>query len=356
MLDVVIVGAGPAGISSALKCAKNGYNTLIIEEGKGIKPYGGVVPIALLSDLKQKLGLKMPLSLLSYPKMLGLFYVPPSGKEKGGFVKGYKILNINRCLFNEWLRLITKDRYIPILFNAKFIKFQEEKEHIKVFIKKDDAILKIKTKYLIGADGVFSRVRKQIYPNLDTDVTAILQEYWDAKRDFNEFFYMFFRKAITPTYGYVIPKNKLFIIGTGVPKKDVGKLQDCIMKFKKWLKEEFCFKPLFLKKTEIGFIPRFTPVIGKRNVILAGDAGGFCNPFSGEGIRLAIESGASAGEALKKAELSGDFLAYAYNQCIEEIASFILRMLEFTLSMNDEIAEEFVSNELSRNWKIEVDF
>jgi heterodisulfide reductase subunit A-like polyferredoxin len=82
MLDVVIVGAGPAGISSALKCAENGYNTLIIEEGKKIKPCGGIAPLVLLSDLKQKLGLKMPLSLLSYPKMLGLFYVPPSGKER----------------------------------------------------------------------------------------------------------------------------------------------------------------------------------------------------------------------------------------------------------------------------------
>jgi len=28
-------------------------------------------------------------------------------------------------------------------------------------------------------------------------------------------------------------------------------------------------------------------------------------------------------------------------------------MLDFTLSINDEVAEEFVNDELSRNWKIE---
>ncbi|MEM2227207.1 MAG: NAD(P)/FAD-dependent oxidoreductase [Candidatus Bathyarchaeia archaeon] len=353
-LDAVIIGAGPAGISSALKCVENGYNTLVIEKNMKSKPCGGLAPLAVLSDLKQKLNVEMPLSLFSSPKTLGLFYVAPSGKK--GFVKGYKILNLERHLFDEWLRLIAKNRNIKILFNAEFIKLQEKEEGIEIFIKNNEKILKLKTGYLIGADGVLSKVRSQIYPSFKPEFITVLQEHWSAKGDFDEFFYMIFKKSITLTYGYVIPKNNLFIIGTGAPKNEAGKLQFYVNKFKEWLKKEFYFKPLSLKKRELGFIPCFKPIVGERNIALIGDAGGFCNPFSGEGIRLAIESGASAGEALKEAEESSDYLAYIFKEHVEDVVKFISRILDFTLAMNDESIEEFVSNELARNWVIEEEF
>ncbi len=44
---------------------------------------------------------------------------------------------------------------------------------------------------------------------------TVLQEHWQAKGDFKDFFYFFLDGNITPTYGYVIPKDEEIIIGTG---------------------------------------------------------------------------------------------------------------------------------------------
>lgn len=346
MRDVLIVGAGPAGISAALKCANYGYDVLVVEkEGRGgSKPCGGLISLPCFELLSRELGLKLPTRVFSKPRELGLFYVPPSGKENGGAPKGRKLFNVDRGSFDGWLRSVAESRGIPILFNARLMGFQKERGCVKAFVKSESGGLKFNAKCLIGADGVFSIVRNELSP-AEFSVTAILQEYWVAEGDFAENFYMVFGEGVTPTYGYVIPKDGLLVLGTGVPSWRLGELQRLLNGLKRRLALEFGFKPLYLKKREVGFIPGGSVFAGEGNVILVGDAGGFCNPFTGEGIRFAIESGLSAGEALKQARERAN-LAAAYRERMEGTVSFILKMRTFSLSFGDEAAEELVRFEL----------
>ena len=204
------------------------------------------------------------------------------------------------------------------------------------------------SRYLIGADGVYSRVRRQLHRGKRMDVLPVIQEHWKIEGDLGNCFYVIFRGDISSTYAYIIPKDYTSVFGVGVAKAHSSSISASIHRFKNWLLEEFDFKLLSLKRSETWAIPHGSVFEGKGNVILVGDAAGFCNPFSGEGIRLAIESGVSAGSAIQEALSSDTTLASTYSDHTEWINRLVLTMREIVINFTEEDMEEFVKSELSR--------
>lgn len=346
--DVVVVGGGPAGAASAIKCSQLGFNTVVVEKGTRDrhKPCGGVLP-NVCNDILGDLGLKIPREVICSPPTIGLFYVPPSGRSNSGSARNYRLLNVNRDRFDEWLRKAAEMSGVTVLHQAEFVGF-ERNENIKALILVGAHTIKLSTRYLIGADGTFSAVRRQLYCNAGVDYLLILQERWAAGGDFGEYFYAFFKQDITPTYGYVIPKNGDLIIGTGVPRGHHIPASDCMTRLKEWLSKDFAFNPIRLEKRESVAIPYGSPWCGEGNIILVGDAAGFCNHLSGEGIRLAIESGIAAGEAIVQAENEGKALSPLYNLQVQSIAELVQRTHEFAVALTNDRREEFVKLELAR--------
>ena len=348
--DVIVVGAGPAGCASALKCSQLGFDVLLIEkEAPGRhKPCGGVLPFVSV-DVLGEIGLKkIPEEVMCSPQTLGLFYVPPSGIKNGGYVKNYRLLNVDRDRFDQCLQNAAESSGAQILYETEFLKFEKMEEGFTITARTGSRVMDLSTCCLIGADGVFSKVRKQLCPNLEMKTLQILQEHWRAKGNFGKYFYMFFKGNVTPTYGYVIPKDGILIIGTGAPKDHLTPVSVHIRRFKTWLRREFAFNPVSLEMREAGTIPYDSPKSGEEDVILVGDAAGFCSSLSGEGVRLAIESGVAAGEAIKQLQSSGDLLSRLYAQQVEELNEFICRTYEFAIDLTDKGREDFVKNELAR--------
>ena len=181
-----------------------------------------------------------------------------------------------------------------------------------------------------------------------------MQEYWQAKGDFGEYFYVFFKGEITPNYAYLVPKNGSFAIGTGVPMGYPISIHSCLDRFKKWLSQEFAFEPLSLERKDIWAIPYPSTFNGKGNVILSGDAAGFCNSFSGEGIRLAIESGIAASDAITQAEQSGDWLSSLYAQQVKGLNEFIRKTYKFSMALKDREKEQFVAKQIKRTRALSI--
>jgi geranylgeranyl reductase family protein len=349
-VDVVVVGGGPAGAACAMTCAKQGRNTVLLE--KGIpgrhKVCGGIMPMVCVGILKEDLGLKMPDEVMCSPQTLGLFYVPPSGRQFGAAMSNYRLLNVNRDRFDQWLLQIAESSGVNVLYGTKFIDYQNEGT-FRVRARQNDRVTEIQSRFLIGADGVFSRVRNQLYPSSKRKTIMIMQECWQARGEFDEHFYAFLKEEIAPAYGYLIPKDGLFLMGIGAPKGHPIRISECLQRFKEWLSREFAFKPVSLERREAGAIPYNSLFSGDGNIILIGDAAGFCNPFSGEGIRLGIESGIMAGEAVEQDGGSGKTLSSLYNQQIKGLSEFIHRIYQFSIALTDKDREEFVSTELRRN-------
>lgn len=348
--DVIVVGGGPAGAVSAFKCSNLGLNVLLIEQGSRnrYKPCGGILTPACVDAIKENLNRELPSSILCSPEKLGLFYIPPSGREKGGSVRNYRLFNVNRSLFDRWLLELAEDSGVEVWNETRFLKLKKT-ETVEVWVRKNGYSLELKSRYLIGADGVYSKVRSCLYPETNLKTVTVMQEHCRAKGELDDYFYMILNGEFSPTYSYVIPKDSLYVLGMGFHKKDRALIAARFHRFVEWLRRELDFKMQLSERREIWAIPYGFALNGDGDVILVGDAAGFCNALTGEGIRLAVESGVAAGRAVKDALSNGVPLSLAYTMHAAWINDFVRVMHEFATSLtNDKSREDFVKSELAR--------
>ncbi len=368
IFDVLIIGGGPAGTATAISTLKNiDLRVAIVDKKKPIhyhKPCGGLLTPVTKDIFEDMLQLEIPESVFSKPPTLGLFYVPPSGWKAGGAVPNYQLLNVARDRFDSWLRNQSVQEGAEVLENTQFLGFEPDSSFYLVKLRKGDEIISVKTKVVIGADGCRSTTRKAIIPDQGEMIT-VMQQIFDVKNcnlAINPFFYVFYGKRFADIYTYLIFKEQgKVLIGTAAftPLKK-KRLHDL---FLKRFGENFL---QFLSKTKGGNfdqpesieswpIPFFPPVFGRENVLLVGDAGGFCNSFTGEGIRFALECGITAGECIAKCNTGGDksfrTLAKLYEMELDSLEPYIRKMQVVTREMTDQTLEDLVRDSLKKNWE-----
>ena len=180
------------------------------------------------------------------------------------------------------------------------------------------------------------------------NIAFVFQELVEADGEFDENFYVFFREDISPTYAYLIPKNKHLKLGIGLPLPYLESSSQYITRFKNWLGDKFGYNEHSIRSKEVWGIPYGYVYGGRGNVLLSGDAAGFCNVFSGEGIRFAIRSGRSVGYAIEEVMEDHGSLLENYATETKSLRSFVQRTHSFATSLTDASREEFVANELKR--------
>jgi len=200
---------------------------------------------------------------------------------------------------------------------------------------------------LIGADGVHSAIRNKLF-GTEKNIAFVFQEVVEADGEFGEYFYAFLSEHISPTYGYFIPKKGCFKLGVGVPQPYLELSSRYMTWFKTWLGDKFGYNERLIMSKEVWGIPYGYVYVGRGNVLLVGDAAGFCNAFSGEGIRFGVESGLAVGYAVEDALEDNGSLLENYVTETESLCSFVQRTHRFAASLTDASREEFVINELKR--------
>lgn len=346
--DVIVVGGGPAGSATAICCAKSGKKVLLIEKGSRnrYKPCGGVLPLVAPETVEDIVGDPIPDEARAEPSELGLYYVPPSGRVNSGRVKNYSIHNINRAPFDQWLRDLAEESDVEVMHDARCTDLIKTDQY-KVAIDSTDGETVIHSDYLVGADGVRSTVRDSLFKSATTPVMIVEQEHWKATGDFEDCFYGFFRGDISISYAYLIPKGDSLIIGLGAVPHQEPNVAQLLKKFRTWLEREFSFAPTDLVKREAWSIPFGYFIPGEDNAILVGDSAGLCNPLSGEGIRLAVESAEAASAAILSAENGKDPIK-EYTRDVRGLSEMIAELNEFVRTVDDAGREKFVREELAR--------
>ncbi len=343
MYDLVVAGGGPAGAAAAIIAAKRGLSVVLIEKGghNRQKPCGGLIPRVAVEAIEEVFGEGIPEAVFSAPRELGLFYSPPSGPRNGGRMRNYRLLNLQRAPFDEWLRGRAEAAGAEVIYDSALASFAAG-DSVKCIINRGDVVSSLTSSYLIGADGVFSTVRRGLY-GVRADVMRVVQETWEAPGGVDDLFYVFLDGRLTRTYGYMIPKGECVEIGLGVE----GDASEKMGMLRTLLSERLGVKLGKLVQRAGWAIPYGSIYKGAGNVLLAGDAAGFCNPLSGEGIRLSIESGEAAGTAVADAAGGGDAVAL-YSRYVEQIDGLVRRVHEYSKDFTDEDREEFVRAELQR--------
>ncbi|MBD5443948.1 MAG: NAD(P)/FAD-dependent oxidoreductase [Lachnospiraceae bacterium] len=294
--DIIIIGGGPAGTAAGLILSKFNKSICLIDKNFFPRPKvcAGIITEKTVRILKELLP---KFDFDTYYRSCKISLFSQSNSECEFSVK-YPLTLVDREQFDYELLLACKNIGINVFEGITFSEFIPNRNTL---------ILKDKTELtyniLIAADGIFSQIRQKlgiadiqkgfcIQNNIyKFQCNSILANMDKVCFDFANVSY---------GYNWVLPNKNNIIIGTGIMIEKTTYEQ--VLVEHKNLCNRYGISSSMNQRG--GFLP-----IGDlakqsehpyENIILIGDAAGFANPITGEGIYYALLSGYYAGIAYQR--------------------------------------------------------
>ena len=327
MRDVIVVGAGPAGSAAAKRCAEYGLDTILLEK-RGLprdKVCGGMVMGPLAHTLiKQEFG-DIPGTFLSKPPSLSgyIIHVPGTGSRQ---IDNFTALAWRRDL-DYWMNQQAQAKGAEIWPGARVTGLRQKEPGLIVELDRDNKREELEARFVIGADGTGSLVRRLLFPELKI---SYRQVYWVVYRGELEldksYYHWFYPGEYSPSLISVHQKDGFTIVSVSSELGQAKRFMDWTKKFlaetyrldtsQPPVRQDGC---VGLKLYKELIAHTFLPARG--NALLAGDAASFHLPVSGEGIGTAIQSGLLAADAILRAAESGAPADRLYLARLEPIIS-----------------------------------
>lgn len=282
--DVIICGAGPAGLSAAITLANAGVNVAVIEKNllPREKTCAGILTaktIAFLEENFPSLDTKYFLS----SNRIELFY---KNKISIPLQVNNPLIWTDRKNFDFKLFNICKMLSVDIIQNQKIKSLYPEKSMLVL-----DNNQLISYNYLIAADGIHSKVRTLL--QMPAVASAFcLQYYFEPTAWANHMQEIQLYFGHVPFgYSWVVPTHEFVIVGTGSFMKgyntaELQKSHDALctnLSVGAALKRRGAYVPIGGLNKQVDY--------PYENIVFVGDAAGLANPLTGEGIYHALLSG-----------------------------------------------------------------
>lgn len=290
--DVVIVGAGPAGCAAAYTAAIKGYSACLIDKETfpREKLCGGLLTLRCKKVFQDIFGIEWKDDIINGVKNVTFSMNHKKLCEQNGYTDLFFTM---RYRFDDYLSTLVKAKGVECLFGEGIARFDFDDN--RLYLKTG---LEIRYRYLVGCDGVNSLVRRELL-GISVDQEKIgfgleaevpIAEI-DCQLDRVEIDFASARWG----YGWVFPKKKTVTIGVGGILKKNLELKNNMRKF---LAEKGVDDQKYkIKGHHIPF-GNFLKLPGRKNVLLSGDAAGYVDPITGEGIAYALLSGKIAVESI----------------------------------------------------------
>jgi menaquinone-9 beta-reductase len=290
VVDVAVVGGGPAGSSCAAFCAAVGLHVVLIDREKfpREKVCGDCVNPACLSVL-DRLGVDDEIQKWPHAIAEAVDFVSINGRKvRATFPKGARIINIKRSIFDHRLLERARELSAQVHEEATVVSLAKTRERDwKIDIVRDTFLARV----LVGADGRNSTVARlcNLLPRPERERIA-LQAHVPLPRDFGNRIVLQF---LPEGYSGQAPVNdhelNLCLVGT----------PPTISSLRSWAEQHFDL-PADQSWRTITPLTRVPIVAGQDNLFFIGDAARVVEPFTGEGIYYALRSGELAAAAITK--------------------------------------------------------
>lgn len=324
VFDVVVVGGGPGGAAASKRCAQYGLKTLLIEKKR--LPRDKVCTGMIMGDwsinsIREEFG-EIPVSV---------FVDPPTLSGHQLHVAGADVQTLEWPTWIGWRKdldfwLVNRARESGVIIEdgARVDHILSEEGYYHVITQHQGNGETIRARFVIGADGATSVVRRSIFPDLDVRYSGPVRECYSGALNLEkDFIHWFFPRGLPRPRFNVNQKNDVFLIeGAGI-RELATEIIETLLPY--------------------GFNPESTPIWkdgcsiallhepllsgtfqpGKDNILLVGDAAGLILPLTFEGIGSALRSGVLAAEAILKSTEEKIFAAPAYIQSIGGIVAAI---------------------------------
>lgn len=351
--DVLIVGAGPAGISCALMLRQSGLKVALLE--KSSFPRDKTCGDALSLDIVTQLPMLAPEILKEFQALMtkvpsyGVKIISPKGHQvelpfyKNGEKKcGYIC---ERFVFDNFLfDQLSKEPGIEIFQRTTVTNLFFGSDEVVAETDKGNFSAKI----VVGADGAYSIVNKKTKTiSVDKEhYSAGLRQYFENVTGFHKenFIELHFFPELLPGYLWIFPlPNGKANVGLGVLSSSVSaKKMNLTEIFHKLIYHHPTLKMRFENAKPLETVKGFGLPLGSKKrklsgnrFILLGDAASLIDPFSGEGIGNAIRSGRVGADVVKKAVCENNFSEQFLSQYDKELYSRVWNELRVSKQLQN---------------------
>lgn len=295
--DIGIIGGGPAGLCAAIFARLKGLSVVVFEPkeqtidkacGEGLMP-------SVVEELKE-MGVVIP---ESHP-FKGIRYINQKGAQKedpatwaDGHFKSGDGWGVRRLTLHNALRKRASE--LGVVWRHKRVQTLEEQA---VGVLVEDTV----TKYCIAADGLHSPTRKK----LGLSKPAKLPKRVGIRQHFEMAPWSPYVEVYWSEFGecYITPVSDtqvgvaILAYADQLPQKTDENRFDTLLSWFPVVKEKIKgSKPLSSVRGAGGFEQRLkSPIQGR--ILFVGDAAGYLDPITGEGIRLGLLSAKSAVECI----------------------------------------------------------